>query len=253
MPAHAHVSGSLAALGSVKEYEVPVADTSLPLAVTVIREATTLVRHEASLISPSGVVLENGSTTGRQLVLAVAPGSEGTYKLRIRAVVGSGGFDADLSGGLGAAPADPEPDSGDGDPDPTGDDGDGSGGGAQVLDLAGVVRSSARVARRALAARTARKLRRSGGFRFAAQAPAAGSYQVIVRSGTMTVAKGRRAFAGEGKGDVRVKLTKGGKKLLRFSRRAKFAVHVSFTTADGANASAKAVTRPRQAAARSRR
>jgi hypothetical protein len=120
-------------------------------------------------------------------------------------------------------------------------------------DLSGVVRHSARLARKALAALTARRLRRSGGFRFAAEAPAEGSYLVLVRSGTMTVAKGRRSFATEGSGTVRVRLTRGGRKLLRFSRRAKFAVHVSFTASDGANASAKAVTRPRRAAARSRR
>ena len=109
------------------------------------------------------------------------------------------------------------------------------------------------MARKALRSLTAHKLRRGGGFRFEAEAPAAGRYQVVVRSGTMTVASGRRSFAGEGTAEVRVKLTRAGKKLLRRVKRAKCTVHVSFTTADGANASAKAVTRPRRGAAPSRR
>ena len=250
MPGHAHVDGSLAS-GAAKEYELGVDDPSLPLTVTVIRRTALLARHETSLLDPSGAVIETVSSTDRQAVISTSPGSAGTYRLRVKAVSGSGSFDADVSGGLGVTPVDITPDSGGEEPAPADDSGT-----APVpafMDLSGVVKQSARVARRALAARTARKLRRSGGFRFGAAAPAAGRYQVVVRSGTMTVAKGRRSFSAAGQAQLRVRLTRGGKRLFRFAKRAKCAVHVSFTTADGANASAKALTRPRRGAARSRR
>jgi serine protease AprX len=252
MPGHAHVSGTLSSTGSVLDFPVEVTDPSLPLAATLIRKTSALDSYKAAWISPSGGQLGSATAELRQGVVTVDPSVAGTYTLRVSSLFGSGGFDADLSGGFTSPPIEPgpsEPDPGTIGPTDTGS----PAGDAEPVDLAGVVRVSARGARRALAAMTARKLRRRGAFSFDAKAPGAGRYEVYVRSGTLAVARGRRSFSSEGEARLRVKLTRSGRKLLRFSKRARCAVYVSFTTDTGATASAKAVTRPRRAAAPSRR
>ncbi|MDQ3986403.1 MAG: S8 family serine peptidase [Actinomycetota bacterium] len=112
-PAHSFFSGTLGA-GAVAEHAMSVSRLDFPVAATMIivgraKDATT-PDFNLELVDPLGNVVATGRTEYnlRQEEVGFVPTTTGTYKVRIRAISGSGAYWADVSyPGDQGAPAPP--------------------------------------------------------------------------------------------------------------------------------------------------
>lgn len=218
VPGHRSFAGSLG-VGAVQELPFQVRDPRFPIAVTV-GWAGLVSSLQATLVSPAGQVVADDSASDRQRVLSHRPAAGGVYRLRLGSALG-GQFMADVSAGFEAPTA------------------------AAVASVRRPPVARA-VAADPLAARIRRYLRRLGRrriarlrrFRLAVRAPVPGAYGVrvlVLRKGRrpVTLATGALRFPRAGTARLTLRLTPGGRRLLKKTRRPRLRVRVAFTPRDG--------------------
>jgi serine protease AprX len=106
VPAHAFYEGSLPGTGASVDYKLEVTDTQYPIAATMILPAlsgatATSPDFDLYLYNPGGSEVARADTSRRQDDLGYKPSATGTYTLRVKSYIGSGGYFVDVSVGAG--------------------------------------------------------------------------------------------------------------------------------------------------------
>jgi serine protease AprX len=114
VPTHRELEGTLSGGGAQLDYQLSVTTTAFPIAATMVMPGVSAgVAYSPNfnlyLFDPSGAQVASSASARRQDDLGYQPTTTGTYTLRVRSSIGSGGFVVDVSAGLGAPPPDTTP------------------------------------------------------------------------------------------------------------------------------------------------